>query len=214
MTKEKIMYQGIHSQHAPKAIGPYSPAVKLGDFVYLSGQLPIDPLTGELVKGDMYEQTYQVLRNMEAVLQEMNLEFRHIVKTTVYITDLNQFTKFNEIYATVFAEPYPARSTVQVAALPMGAMIEVEALVIDTLAYETQMHHHHHDHDGCGCGGHHHDEDEEGCGCGGHHHHDHEGCGCGGHHHHDEETCKCGKPMDECKCQGTCEGDCDCDCEK
>ena len=208
------MYQGIHSQHAPKAIGPYSPAVKLGDFVYLSGQLPIDPLTGELVKGDMYEQTYQVLRNMEAVLQEMNLEFRHIVKTTVYITDLNQFTKFNEIYATVFAEPYPARSTVQVAALPMGAMIEVEALVIDTLAYETQMHHHHHDHDGCGCGGHHHDEDEEGCGCGGHHHHDHEGCGCGGHHHHDEETCKCGKPMDECKCQGTCEGDCDCDCEK
>jgi|GEM_PF-22617 len=208
------MYQGIHSQHAPKAIGPYSPAVKLGDFVYLSGQLPIDPLTGELVKGDMYEQTYQVLRNMEAVLQEMNLEFRHIVKTTVYITDLSQFTKFNEIYATVFAEPYPARSTVQVAALPMGAMIEVEALVIDTLAYETQMHHHHHDHDGCGCGGHHHDEDEEGCGCGGHHHHDHEGCGCGGHHHHDEETCKCGKPMDECKCQGTCEGDCDCDCEK
>jgi len=208
------MYQGIHSQHAPKAIGPYSPAVKLGDFVYLSGQLPIDPLTGELVKGDMYEQTYQVLRNMEAVLQEMGLEFRHIVKTTVFITDLSQFTKFNEIYATVFAEPYPARSTVQVAALPMGAMIEVEALVIDTLAYEAQMHHHHHDHEGCGCGGHHHDEDEEGCGCGGHHHHDHEGCGCGGHHHHDDETCKCGKPMDECKCQGTCEGDCDCDCEK
>lgn len=207
------MYQGIHSQHAPKAIGPYSPAVKLGDFVYLSGQLPIDPLTGELVKGDMYEQTYQVLRNMEAVLQEMGLELRHIVKTTVYTTDLSQFTKFNEIYATVFTEPYPARSTVQVAALPMGAMIEVEALVIDTLAYEAQMHHHHHDHEECGCGGHHHD-DEEGCGCGGHHHHDHEGCGCGGHHHHDEETCKCGKPMDECKCQGACEGDCDCDCEK
>lgn len=179
------MYQGIHSPHAPKAIGPYSPAVKLGDFVYLSGQLPIDPLTGELVKGDMYEQTYQVLRNMEAVLSEMGLELRHVVKTTVYVTDLAFFNQFNEIYATVFQDPYPARTTVQVAALPMGAMVEVEALVIDTLAYEAHMHHHHHDHD-------------------------HEGCGCGGHHHHEGETCNCGKPMEECECDGTCEGDCGC----
>jgi 2-iminobutanoate/2-iminopropanoate deaminase len=196
------MYQGIHSNHAPKAIGPYSPAVKLGDFVYLSGQLPIDPLTNQLVSGDIYEQTYQVLRNMEAVLQEMGLELRHVVKTTVYVTDLNDFSKFNEIYATVFQEPYPARTTVQVAALPLGAMVEVEALVIDTLAYEAQMHHHH-DHDGCGCG-HDHDHEHE-------HNHDHEGCGCGGHHHHhDDETCGCGKPMEDCKCSGTCDDDCDC----
>ncbi len=196
------MYQGIHSDHAPKAIGPYSPAVKLGDFVYLSGQLPIDPLTNQLVSGDIYEQTYQVLRNMEAVLQEMNLELRHVVKTTVYVTDLNDFSKFNEIYATVFQDPYPARTTVQVAALPLGAMVEVEALVIDTLAYEAQMHHHH-DHEGCGCGhdhGHEHD-----------HEHNHEGCGCGGHHHHhDDETCACGKPMEDCKCSGVCEDDCGC----
>jgi 2-iminobutanoate/2-iminopropanoate deaminase len=196
------MYQGIHSNHAPKAIGPYSPAVKLGDFVYLSGQLPIDPLTNQLVSGDIYEQTYQVLRNMEAILQEMGLELRHVVKTTVYVTDLNDFSKFNEIYATVFQEPYPARTTVQVAALPLGAMVEVEALVIDTLAYEAQMHHHH-DHDGCGCG-HDHDHEHE-------HNHDHEGCGCGGHHHHhDDETCGCGKPMEDCKCSGTCDDDCDC----
>lgn len=196
------MYQGIHSNHAPKAIGPYSPAVKLGDFVYLSGQLPIDTLTNQLVSGDIYEQTYQVLRNMEAILQEMSLELRHVVKTTVYVTDLKDFSKFNEIYATVFQEPYPARTTVQVAALPLGAMVEVEALVIDTLAYEAQMHHHH-DHDGCGCGhdhGHDHDHD-----------HDHEGCGCGGHHHHhDDETCACGKPMEDCKCTGACEDDCGC----
>jgi 2-iminobutanoate/2-iminopropanoate deaminase len=198
------MYQGIHSPHAPKAIGPYSPAVKLGDFVYLSGQLPIDPLTNELVKGDMYEQTYQVLRNMEAVLSEMGLELRHVVKTTVYVTDLAFFNQFNEIYATVFQDPYPARTTVQVAALPMGAMVEVEALVIDTLAYEAHMHHHHdHDHEGCGCGGHH-DHDHE---------HNHEGCGCGGHHHHHEgETCNCGKPIEECGCGGECEDDCGGDC--
>jgi 2-iminobutanoate/2-iminopropanoate deaminase len=195
------MYQGIHSNHAPKAIGPYSPAVKLGDFVYLSGQLPIDPLTNELVSGDIYEQTYQVLRNMEGVLQEMGLELRHIVKTTVYVTDLKDFSKFNEIYATVFQEPYPARTTVQVAALPLGAMVEVEALVIDTLAYEAHMHHHH-DHEGCGCG-HDHDHEHE-------HNHDHEGCGCGGHHHHGEEKCGCGKPMEDCECKKTCEDDCGC----
>lgn len=200
------MYQAIHSAHAPKAIGPYSPAVKLGDFVYLSGQLPIDPLTGELVKGDMYEQTYQVLRNMEAILAEMGLELRHVVKTTVYVTDLAYFNAFNEIYSTVFQEPYPARTTIQVAALPLGAMVEVEALVIDTLAYEAHMHHQHHNHDGCGCGHDHgHGHEHEGCGCD-----NHGGCGCDHNHGDDLETCACGKPMADCECGGTCGDECHC----
>lgn len=181
------MFKGIHSTHAPKAIGPYSPAVKLGDFVYLSGQLPIDPQTNQLVSGGIYEQTYQVLRNMEAVLQEMNLELRHIVKTTVFVTDLNDFSRFNEIYATIFQDPYPARSTVQVAALPLGAMVEVEALVIDTLAYEAQLRHQHHHHD-----------------------HGHGECGCGGHHHHDDEKCGCGKLKEDCHCKENCDDDCGC----
>jgi 2-iminobutanoate/2-iminopropanoate deaminase len=167
--------KAIHSQYAPKAIGPYSPAVKLGDFVYVSGQLPIEQETDELIEGGIQEQTYQCLKNMEAVLAEMNLEMRHVVKTTVYMTDLSQFAAMNEIYATYFADPYPARSTVEVKALPKGAQVEIEAIVIDTLVYEAQanQHHHHHDHehgDSCGCGGncscghdHSEEEDTEGC---------------------------------------------------
>lgn len=190
MTKERrTMYQGIHSSLGPKAIGPYSPAVKLGDFVYLSGQLPLDPQTGTLVNGDMVEQTYQVLRNMEAVLAQMGLELRHVVKTTVYMTDLTYFSAFNEIYAALFQDPYPARTTVQVAALPMGAMIEIDALVIDTLAYEAHLHRH--SHGECGCG------------------HDYGGCGESGHDH-EHEKCACGKSMDECSCDGSCGSDCNC----
>jgi 2-iminobutanoate/2-iminopropanoate deaminase len=112
-------------------------------------------------------------------LGEMGLETRHIVKTTVFMTDLSEFDLMNQIYATYFMQPYPARSTVQVVALPKGAKIEIECLVIDTLAYEAHMHQH--DHEGCGCG-------EGGCGEG------EEGCGCGGDHEHThgEETCEDG----------------------
>ena len=167
------------SPNAPQAIGPYSPALKLGDFVYLSGQLPLDPQSGEIVGNDIQEQTYQVLKNIEAVLAEMNLETRHIVKTTVFMSDLADFNAMNEIYATYFAQPYPARSTVQVAALPKGAKIEIEALVIDTLVYEQQA-----SQSSCGCG------DEDGCGesCG-------EGCECGGEDNDQEvpaENCEDG----------------------
>lgn len=167
--------KSFSSPNAPKAIGPYSPALKLGDFVYLSGQLPLDPATGAIVGNDIQEQTYQVLKNMEAVLAEMNLETRHIVKTTVFMSNLSEFDAMNEIYATYFADPYPARSTVQVAALPKGAKIEIEALVVDTLVYEQQVA----AQNGCGCG-------DEGCGCGD------EGCGCG------EEGCGEG-----CDCEST-----------
>jgi len=131
--------KAIHSDKAPKAIGPYSPAIKLGDFVYLSGQVPLDASTGELVSGGIEEQTHQVFKNIQAILEEMGLETRHIVKTTVFMTDLAEFSTMNEIYSTYFAEPYPARSTVQVGALPKGAKVEIECLVIDTLAYEQQM---------------------------------------------------------------------------
>ncbi|MDD2591553.1 MAG: RidA family protein [Erysipelotrichaceae bacterium] len=122
--------------NGPKAIGPYSPAVKLGDFVYLSGQLPIDPLTNELVDNDIVKQTTQVLENIKSLLAEMGLEMRHILKTTVFLSDLANFQAMNEVYGSYFSDPYPARSAVQVAALPKQALIEIECLVIDTLAYE------------------------------------------------------------------------------
>lgn len=175
------------SPNVYKPVGPYSPAVKLGDFVYVSGQLPMD-VEGKLVEGDIQEQAYQVLKNMEAVLAEMNLEMRHIVKTTVFLTDLADFDAFNEIYATYFSNPYPARSTVQVAALPKGAHIEIEAIVIDTLVYEQQLAHQHGD--SCGCG--------EGCDCEG------DSCGCGDDCDCEGDSCDC-KEGESCS-DGTCCG--------
>lgn len=133
--------QAITSPNAPKAIGPYSPGIKLGDFVYLSGQIPVDASTNEVVAGGIQEQTHQVMRNIEALLSEMDLEMRHIVKTTIYMTDLSQFNEMNDIYGAYFTQPFPARSTVQVAALPKGVKIEIECLVIDTLVYEKQAEH-------------------------------------------------------------------------
>jgi 2-iminobutanoate/2-iminopropanoate deaminase len=181
------------SNQAPKAIGPYSPAVKLGDFVYLSGQLPLD-VDGNLVQGKIQEQTYQVLRNLEATLAEMNLEMRHIVKTTVFLTNLNDFDAMNEIYATYFSHPYPARSTVEVKGLAKGALVEIEAIVIDTLLYEQEAHAHHHHH-----------EHGESCGCGHDHDHNHaEACACG-HDHSEGHSCDCDDPNCSCK-----EGACDC----
>jgi len=165
------MFNSITSPNAPKAIGPYSPAIKLGDFVYMSGQLPLDPLSGEIVGENIQEQTYQVLKNIEALLTEMDLEMRHIVKTTVFMSDLAEFDEMNQIYATYFANPYPARSTVQVSKLPKGAKIEIECFVIDTLAYEKHVH-------GSGCG-----DCASGCECGEDHTHEgEEGCsdGCCG----------------------------------
>ena len=129
--------QCISSPNAPKAIGPYSPCVKLGDFVYVSGQIPADPTTGNLVEPDIRKQTIKSLENVRALLAEMGLEMRHIVKTTIYMTDLGEFAAMNEEYAKFFNEPYPSRACVQVAALPKGAKVEIEAFAIDTLAYEA-----------------------------------------------------------------------------
>ena len=146
--------QTIESEKAPKAIGPYSPAVKLGDFVFLSGQLGMNH-EGVLVSEDVEEQTHQAMKNMGALLSEMGLSYQHIVKTTVFVKDLNDFNTVNEVYGSYFNEGvYPARSCVEVARLPKDAKVEIECMVLDTLVYEKQMEQSQCG-DGCGseCGG-------------------------------------------------------------
>lgn len=134
-----VFIKPIKPENAPKALGPYTPAVKLGDFVYLSGQIPLDPKTGEVVGTTIEEQTHQVMQNIEAVLKDMGLGFHHIMKTTIFVTDLNDFDALNTVYGSYLEEPYPARSCVQVAALPKGVKLEIECIVIDTLVYEQQL---------------------------------------------------------------------------
>ena len=116
----------IETQAAPAAIGPYSQGVKAGDYWFFSGQIPLDPASGELVKGDIAAQTEQVMANMEAVLQAAGLDFGQVVKTTIYLTDLGDFAVVNAIYGRRFTGICPARATVQVAALPKGAAVEIE----------------------------------------------------------------------------------------
>lgn len=133
-----MFLNAIKPEKAPKALGPYSPAVKLGDFVYLSGQIPLDPETNEIAGSTIEEQAHQVMKNIGVVLAEMGLEYRHIVKTTIFMKDLNDFNTLNEIYGSYLSEPYPARSCVQVAKLPKDVLVEIECIVIDTLIYEQQ----------------------------------------------------------------------------
>jgi 2-iminobutanoate/2-iminopropanoate deaminase len=120
----------INAAAAPRAIGPYSQAVHQGDWLFLSGQIPLDPETGTLVPGDVAAQTRRVIANLRAVLTEAGTDFSHVVKTTIYLTDLADFATVNEIYAEVFAAAPPARATVQVAALPLGAQIEIDAIAL------------------------------------------------------------------------------------
>lgn len=119
----------IQTDQAPAAIGPYSQAVQSGSLLFISGQIPIDPATGELVSGGFRPQTLQVLAHLKAVLAAAEATFEHVVKTTVFLADMADFPEFNALYADAFGdmEP-PARSTLQVAALPKGALIEIEAL--------------------------------------------------------------------------------------
>ena len=152
----------IESNNAPKAIGPYSPAVKLGDFVYLSGQLGMGS-DGVLVSDDVVEQTHQAMKNIGSILAEVGLTYRHIVKTTVFVKDMNDFAKVNEVYGSYFVEGvYPARSCVEVARLPKDAKVEIECMVLDTLVYEQQYMAHQCGGCGGGCG----DSCDDGC-CGG-----------------------------------------------
>ena len=118
----------ILTDQAPAPIGPYSQAVSVGDLVFLSGQIPLDPKTGELVGADIESATSRVLENIRAVLESEGLSFRHVVKTTVFMQDLALFPRMNAIYATAFPENPPARSTVQAAALPKGVSVEIEVI--------------------------------------------------------------------------------------
>src|SRR5438067_662817 len=121
------MKEIIATEDAPRAIGPYSQAVRAGNFVFASGQIPIDPATGEFVTGGVAEQTEQVLRNLTAVFQAAGVGMNQIVKTTVFLADMDDFTVMNEVYAKFFGEAPPARATVQAARLPRDAKVEIEA---------------------------------------------------------------------------------------
>lgn len=109
-----------------KVIGPYSMAIEAGDLVFVSGQIPLDAATGKLVEGDVSAQARQSLENLRAILEAAGLSFGHVVKTTIFLTSMADFAAVNEVYKTFVGEPYPARSTIAVAALPMGAKVEIE----------------------------------------------------------------------------------------
>lgn len=120
----------IATDHAPAAIGPYSQAVKAGNTVYLSGQIPLDPATGELVAGDIAEQTRRVFRNMTAVCEAAGGSLAQVVRVGIYVTDLAHFGTVNAIMAEFMQTPYPARSTIEVSALPKGAQVEMDAVLV------------------------------------------------------------------------------------
>ena len=122
------MKEVISTKAAPAAIGPYSQAIRVGNLVYTSGQLPIDPATGAFPEGGVKEQTRQSLTNVEAILKEAGLTMDNVVKTTVFLADMNDFADMNGVYAEFFAEPYPARSAVAVKTLPKGALVEIEVV--------------------------------------------------------------------------------------
>jgi 2-iminobutanoate/2-iminopropanoate deaminase len=122
------MTQAISTKDAPGAIGPYSQAIRSGDLLFLSGQIPTDPATGQLVTGDIVAQTRRVMENLRAVLAAAGCTFADVVRTTIYLVDLGHFTAVNEAYGSYFEPPYPARATVQVAALPRGAQVEIDVI--------------------------------------------------------------------------------------
>ncbi len=124
---EKI---SISSTKAPKAIGPYSIGIKAGSLIFLSGQIPINPATGELVSGSIEEQAERVLTNIKGILEENGLSMDNIVKVTVFLADMNDFQKMNDVYSKFFKAPYPARSAVQVARLPRDVKIEIEVIAV------------------------------------------------------------------------------------
>lgn len=122
--------QVIHTDDAPQAIGPYSQAIRAGDFVFCSGQLGIDPSTGNLVSGGVEAETRRALQNLSAVLQAASTSLQHVVKTTVFLLDMNDFAKMNAVYAEFFPANPPARSTIQVARLPRDGHVEIEAMAL------------------------------------------------------------------------------------
>ena len=119
------MREAVATEGAPKAIGPYSQAVRMGDLLFCSGQIPLDPATGQIVTGDIAVQTRQVFQNLSAVLSAAGAGFEDVARTTVYLADMNDFAAMNEVYATFFTVPAPARSTIQAAGLPKNARVEI-----------------------------------------------------------------------------------------
>jgi 2-iminobutanoate/2-iminopropanoate deaminase len=122
------MREAVSSPSAPKAIGPYSQAVRAGNLLFVSGQVPIDPATGNLVDGDIATQTHRVFRNIGEILKAAGTSFDAVVRSTVYLQDMNDFAKMNEVYGTYFSSPAPARATVQVARLPKDAKVEIDVI--------------------------------------------------------------------------------------
>ena len=124
------MKKAIHTDQAPNAAGPYSQGIRTGNLLYTSGQVAVDPATGTLIQGDIKEQTLRVMKNQGAILRAAGTDFPHVIKSTVFLADINDFSAMNEVYGTFFSSDPPARSAVQVAALPLGAKIEIEMIAV------------------------------------------------------------------------------------
>ncbi len=124
------MQKAISTNQAPSAIGPYSQAIEVGNFVFASGQIALDPATGAIVEGGIVEQTRQALTNAQNILKSAGTDLAHVVKTTVYLDNMDDFAAMNEVYAQFFSEPFPARSAVAVEKLPKGALVEIEVLAV------------------------------------------------------------------------------------
>ncbi|MFA6185882.1 MAG: RidA family protein [Phycisphaerae bacterium] len=120
----------INTQNAPAAVGPYSQAIDAGVFIFLAGQIPLDPKTGQLVEGGVDVQTKRVIENIKAVLAAAGSDLTKIVSSTVYLTDMDNFAKMNEVYASYFTEPYPARVTIAIKSLPKNALVEIAVIAV------------------------------------------------------------------------------------
>lgn len=126
----ELMKNAIHTDKAPKAIGPYSQAIVANGFIFVSGQIPLDPVKGEIVGSTIEEQAHQVLKNIQAILEAAGSSMANVVKATVYLADMNDFAKMNAVYSQYFSEPYPARAAFQVARLPKDVKIEIEVIAL------------------------------------------------------------------------------------
>ena len=124
------MRELVSAAGAPRAIGPYSPALKVGNLLFLSGSIPLDPVSGQLVAGGIVEQTTQVMENIKSLLEAAGAGFHNVARTTVFMVDLGEFAPMNEVYANYFTAPYPARSTVQVVKLPKDVRVEIDVIAV------------------------------------------------------------------------------------
>ena len=124
------MRQVVSAPDAPKALGAYSPAIKAGNLLFISGQIPVDPTTGNLIQGDIAAQADQVMQNLTALLRAAGASFTNVVRTTVYLADMNDFAGMNEVYSRYIVDPPPARATVQVARLPRDVKVEIDAIAV------------------------------------------------------------------------------------